>query len=131
VGHHGCRPVRRRRADPWAANERPAITEGFTNKPDALVDNGSTTRSFDQGAGTPAVIITNVSQQSAVMAAAGQVKGVATGPAQSAAPDYTKLAAAIKAAAGSGATPPVSTGGCLPKRSMSRRSTGAPSSTPS
>jgi RND superfamily putative drug exporter len=91
------------------------ITEGFTNKPDALVGQRIYDSKFDQGAGTPAVIITSVSQQSAVMAAAAQVKGIATGAgAVCVQPDYTKLAAAIKAAAASGATPPVSSAGCLP-----------------
>jgi putative drug exporter of the RND superfamily len=91
------------------------ITDGFTNTPDALVGQRIYDSKFDQGAGTPAVITTNASQESEVMAAAAKVKGVATGAgAVCVQPDYTKLAAAIKAAAASGATPPVSTAGCLP-----------------
>ena len=91
------------------------ITEGFTNRPDALVGQKIYDAKFDQGAGTPAVITTDASQVQAVIDAAAKVKGVATGPGSVCVqPDYAKLAEAIKAAAASGGAPPVSASGCLP-----------------
>jgi RND superfamily putative drug exporter len=92
-----------------------AITDSFTNTPDALVGQRIYDAKFDQGAGTPAVITANASQRDAVIAAAGKVKGVSTGPgAVCVQPDYAKLAAAVKAGASGGSGPQVGPNGCLP-----------------
>jgi putative drug exporter of the RND superfamily len=90
-------------------------TDAFTNTPDALVGQRIYDATFDQGAGTPAVITTNADQASAVIAAASNVKGVSTAPGSVCGqPDYAKLAQAIKAAASSGQALPTGRGGCLP-----------------
>ncbi len=92
-----------------------AITDSFTNTPDALTGQRIYDAKFDQGAGTPAVITANADQRDAVIAAASKVKGVATGPgAVCIQPDYAKLAAAVKAGAGGGSGPQVGANGCLP-----------------
>lgn len=53
-----------------------SVVDSFTNKPDAVVGQKIFDASFDQGAGAPAVIITNADQADAVIEAASGVPGV-------------------------------------------------------
>src|SRR3954447_7469766 len=90
-----------------------AISDSFTNEPDAVVGQRLFDASFPQGAGAPAVIATNADAVDDVIAAVSAVPGVATDPGSvCVAPDFQKLA---QLAAGGGfpagtATPD----GCLP-----------------
>ncbi len=88
-------------------------TEGFTTRPDAVVGQKLFDQKFNQGAGTPAVIIVNASKADEVIAAAKKVDGVASGAAAVCLqPDYAKLAQLAKQNPGgqSQATPT----SCLP-----------------
>jgi putative drug exporter of the RND superfamily len=73
------------------------ITNSFTNNPEAVVGQKIFDASFDSGAGAPAVIIANVDQKDAVIAAASKVPGVAQAPGSVCVEiDYTKLAKLIQ-----------------------------------
>ena len=91
-------------------------TDAFTNTPDALVGQRIFDSTFDQGAGTPAIITANADQAQAIIAAAAKVKGVSTGAgAVCLQPDYAKVAQAAKAAGSSGSAAAASgPSGCLP-----------------
>ena len=72
-----------------------ALTDGFTNKPDAVAGQRIFDASFPQGSGAPAVILTNTAQADQVIAAVAKLPGVATGPgAVCVETDYAKLASA-------------------------------------
>jgi RND superfamily putative drug exporter len=93
-----------------------AVTDSFTNSPDAVVGQKIFDASFPQGQGAPAVIVTDADAADAVIAVVGKVDGVATTSGSvCVAPDYAKLAALAKsgggAAPGGGGGAP---GGCLP-----------------
>jgi RND superfamily putative drug exporter len=99
-----------------------AITDSFTNSPDAVVGQRIFDASFPQGQGAPAVIATNASTADRVIAVVSRVRGVARTPGSVCiAPDYAKLAA-LGAAGGSGGGSgtggsggaSAGSGGCLP-----------------
>ncbi|MGH9076192.1 MAG: MMPL family transporter [Acidimicrobiales bacterium] len=80
------------------------ITDSFTNSPDAVVGQRIFDASFPQGAGAPAVIVADVSQEGAVVAAASQVPGVLTGPGSVCVEtDYAKVAQAVAGLGGGAA----------------------------
>jgi putative drug exporter of the RND superfamily len=92
-----------------------AITDGFTNSPDAVVGQRIFDRAFPQGAGAPAVIATDAGSAQQVIAAVSAVPGVArTAGAVCVAPDYAKLAALARSGGFSG-PPPGAAAGCLPE----------------
>ena len=97
-----------------------AVTDSFTNSPDAVVGQRIFDASFPQGQGAPAVIVTNADTADAVIAAVSQVDGVAQRAGSvCVAPDYAKLAAAAKAGGGAatggaGGGAAGVAGGCLP-----------------
>ncbi|HEU5270732.1 MAG TPA: MMPL family transporter [Jatrophihabitans sp.] len=81
-----------------------ALTDAFTNKPDSVAGQRIFDASFPQGAGAPAVILSNTAQADQVIAVVSRLPGVATGPgAVCVMTDYAKLAGA---AGGSGCPPP-------------------------
>ena len=88
-----------------------SITDSFTNKPDAVTGQQIYDANFAQGAGAPAVILTNADKFDEVIAAASKVPGVDTSQGVCVQPDYAKLAAAF--ARGGPSAVPVS-GGCVP-----------------
>ena len=90
-----------------------AITDSFTNEPDAVVGQRLYDASFPQGAGAPAVIATNADAVDEVIAAVSAVPGVATDPGSvCVAPDFAKLAQ-LAAGGGFPAGAPAPNG-CLP-----------------
>jgi len=92
-----------------------AITDSFTNEPDAVVGQRLYDESFPQGAGAPAVIATNADAVDDVIAAVSAVPGVATDPGSvCVAPDFQKLAQ-LAAGGGFPAGTPTPTG-CLPEQ---------------
>jgi RND superfamily putative drug exporter len=97
-----------------------AISDSFTNSPDAVVGQKIFDGSFPQGQGAPVVIATNASAADRVIAAVSAVPGVARTPGSvCVAPDYTKLAALAESgggtAAGGGTSgAPAQVSGCLP-----------------
>ncbi|HEX2308653.1 MAG TPA: MMPL family transporter, partial [Jatrophihabitantaceae bacterium] len=67
--------------------------DSFTTTPDAVVGQKIFNEKFNQGTGTPAVIIVNEAKANQVIAAAQNVQGVASGDgAVCQQPDYAKLA---------------------------------------
>src|SRR3954471_18399133 len=91
-----------------------AITDSFTNEPDAVVGQRLFDASFPQGAGAPAVIATNADAVDDVIAAVSAVPGIATAPGSvCVAPDFQKLAAL---AAGGGLPAGGLPAGCLPEQ---------------
>ncbi|WP_127784057.1 MMPL family transporter [Rhodococcus sp. X156] len=92
-----------------------SASEGFTNRPDAVVGQELYDAAFARGTGAPAVITTNASAVAEVTAAAAQVPGVATAPGSVCVQeDYAKLAAL---GAGSGGAAPAAAApapGCVP-----------------
>jgi RND superfamily putative drug exporter len=71
--------------------------DSFTTTPDAVVGQKIFNEKFNQGTGTPAVIIVNEAKADQVIAAAQKVQGVATGDgAVCLQPDYAKLAQLAK-----------------------------------
>jgi len=71
--------------------------DSFTTTPDAVVGQKIFNQKFDQGTGTPAVIIANEAKADQVIAAAQNVQGVASGGgAVCLQPDYAKLAQLAK-----------------------------------
>jgi RND superfamily putative drug exporter len=88
-----------------------AITDGFTNSPDAVVGQRIFDRAFPQGSGSPAVIATDAGSAREVIAAVSAVPGVVRTPGSvCVAPDYAKLAAFAKSGGFSRGAP----SGCLP-----------------
>src|SRR4051812_33505166 len=70
-----------------------AISDSFTNEPDAVVGQRLFDASFPQGAGAPAVIATNADAVDDVIAAVSALPGVAADPGSvCVAPDFAKLA---------------------------------------
>ncbi|WP_083473290.1 MMPL family transporter [Frankia sp. R43] len=75
-----------------------STTDSFTSEPDAILGQRIYDAHFSQGAGAPAVIITNLDRQDEVVAAASKVPGVAPGPGSVCVQvDYAKLARAFAA----------------------------------
>ena len=73
------------------------MLDSFTTTPDAVVGQKIFNEKFDQGTGTPAVIIVNEAKAGQVIAAAQKVEGVASGDgAVCLQPDYAKLAQLAK-----------------------------------
>jgi RND superfamily putative drug exporter len=71
--------------------------DSFTTTPDAVVGQKIFNEKFNQGTGTPAVIIVNEAKADQVIAAAQNVQGVASGDgAVCLQPDYAKLAQLAK-----------------------------------
>jgi RND superfamily putative drug exporter len=71
--------------------------DSFTTTPDAVVGQKIFNEKFNQGTGTPAVIIVNEAKANQVIAAAQNVQGVASGDgAVCQQPDYAKLAQLAK-----------------------------------
>jgi RND superfamily putative drug exporter len=92
-----------------------AITDSFTNTPDAVQGQHLFDAHFDQGTGAPAVVATDAGSADAVIAAASAVPGVARTPgAVCGAPDFAKLAQLASSGAG---RPAGAAGGsgCLPE----------------
>jgi RND superfamily putative drug exporter len=94
-----------------------STAQAFTSNPDAVQGQKIYDAQFSQGAGAPAVILTNAAQLDAVTAAVRRVEGVEKSPgAVCLQPDYVKLAALVKAnpalASGRGA----SGAACLPSQ---------------
>src|SRR6185312_10569020 len=89
-----------------------AITDSFTNEPDAVVGQRLYDESFPQGAGAPAVIAANADAVDDVIAAVSAVPGVATDPGSvCVAPDFQKLAQ-LAAGGGFPAGAPAPSGRC-------------------
>ncbi len=91
-----------------------AVTDSFTNTPDAVTGQKVFDAHFNQGSGAPAIIVANAAQTGEVIAAARKVPGVSTAPGGVCVEvDYAKAARALAAAGG-----PVPTGtapaGCAP-----------------
>jgi putative drug exporter of the RND superfamily len=92
-----------------------AITDAFTNSPDAVVGQRIFDAAFPQGTGAPAVIATNAGTADAVIAAVSRLPGVATAPGSvCVAPDYAKLAALARSGGLSGPPAGGFRPGCLP-----------------
>ena len=86
--------------------------QGFTNTPDAVVGQRIYDAKFDKGVGAPAVITTNASAATQVIAVAAAVPGVSDKPgAVCVQIDYAKLAAFATAGTG---TRPAAAAGCAP-----------------
>jgi RND superfamily putative drug exporter len=78
--------------------------DGFTTKPDVITGQHLYNDNFNQGAGAPAIILTNADKADDVINAVRQVSGVDKAPnAVCVQVDYAKLAALIKRSGGGGA----------------------------
>jgi RND superfamily putative drug exporter len=92
-----------------------SILDGFTSKPDAVVGQKIYDAHFDQGAGAPAVIVANVSQVGAVVAAAKSVPGVDRKPGSVCVEaDYGKIAGLVRSGGAAAALAAVGPDGCPP-----------------
>ena len=89
------------------------ITESFTNKPEAVVGQEIYDAHFSQGAGAPAVIITNADRVDEVMAAVAGVPGVSKEPGSVCIQtDYAKVAERADQIAAQGPQAVIGPDGC-------------------
>ncbi len=91
--------------------------DGFTNKPDVITGQHLYNANFNQGAGAPAIILTNADKADDVIAAVKQVPGVDKSPnAVCVQIDYAKLAALLKQSGGSGTPASGASASCPPQQ---------------
>ena len=89
----------------------------FTNSPDAVVGQRIYNAHFAQGSGAPAQIITSTGSVPTVIDTVARIPGVAPGAGSvCVAPDYAKIAAAVRSSGGAAAAGLIGGSACVPRQ---------------